>query len=147
MAGKAYAVTHSDAEWRQILTPDQSHGTEAPGGCALLLEKRPGRFSCAACGQPLFESKMRFESGIGWPSFDDPIEEDVENSTDRTLGIVIQKSTDRFINQSSSADTTMTSVSPFPILQMSARLSGPICTDGNMLASFSRSKSTAAGND
>ena len=49
MAGKDYAVTHSDAEWRQILTPDQydvmrAHGTEAPGSCALLLEKRPGRF-------------------------------------------------------------------------------------------------------
>jgi peptide-methionine (R)-S-oxide reductase len=60
MAGKAYAVTHSDAEWRQILTPDQydvmrAHGTEAPGSCALLLEKRPGRFSCAGCGQPLFD--------------------------------------------------------------------------------------------
>ena len=66
MAGKAYAVTRSDAEWRQILTPEQylvmrSHGTEAPGSCALLLEKRPGRFSCAGCGHPLFESKGKFE--------------------------------------------------------------------------------------
>ena len=93
MAAKAYAVTHSDAEWRQILTPEQynvmrAHGTEAPGSCALLLEKRPGRFSCAACGQPLFESKRKFESGTGWPSFNDPIEGTVETSTDRTLGMV-----------------------------------------------------------
>jgi peptide-methionine (R)-S-oxide reductase len=91
MAGKAYAVTRSDAEWRRILTPEQydimrSHGTEAPGSCALLLEKRPGRFSCAGCGQPLFESKGKFESGTGWPSFNDPIEGAVETSIDRTFG-------------------------------------------------------------
>src|SRR5215469_3750078 len=48
-----YAVTHSDAEWRRILTPEQykvmrSHGTEAPGSCALLLEKRPGKFHAPA---------------------------------------------------------------------------------------------------
>jgi len=89
MTDKAYAVTHSDAEWRRILTPEQyqvmrSHGTEAPGSCALLLEKRPGRFSCAGCGQPLFESTRKFESGTGWPSFNDPIEDAVETSIDRT---------------------------------------------------------------
>jgi peptide-methionine (R)-S-oxide reductase len=93
MAGKAYAVIRSDGEWRRILTPDQydvmrGHGTEAPGSCALLLEKRPGRFSCAGCGQPLFEAKTKFESGTGWPSFNDPIEGAVETSTDRTLGMV-----------------------------------------------------------
>jgi peptide-methionine (R)-S-oxide reductase len=57
---KTYPVTHSDTEWRSILTPEQydvmrGHGTEAPGSCALLAEKRPGTFSCAACDQPLFE--------------------------------------------------------------------------------------------
>ena len=93
MPEKQFAVTHSDAEWRQILTPDQydvmrAHGTEAPGSCALLLEKRPGRFSCAGCGQPLFESRGKFESGTGWPSFNDPIEGAVETSIDRTLGMV-----------------------------------------------------------
>ncbi len=72
MEGKAYAITRSDAEWRRILTPEQydimrSHGTEAPGSCALLLEKRPGRFSCAGCGQPLFESKGKFE-GLAGPA-------------------------------------------------------------------------------
>ena len=60
MADKVYAVAHSDAEWRRILTADQydvmrAHGTEAPGSCALLQEKRPGQFSCVGCGQPLFE--------------------------------------------------------------------------------------------
>jgi hypothetical protein len=51
MSDEAYPVTHGEAEWRRILTPEQyeimqSHGTEAPGSCALLLEKRPGKF-CA----------------------------------------------------------------------------------------------------
>jgi peptide-methionine (R)-S-oxide reductase len=93
MAGKAYAFTRRDAEWRQMLTPDQydvmrAHGTEGPGSCALLLEKRPGRFSCAGCSQPLFESKGKFERGTGWPSFNHPIEGAVETSIDRTLGMV-----------------------------------------------------------
>ncbi len=60
VADKAYPVTRSDAEWRQRLTPEQyhvmrSHGTEAPGSCALLVEKRHGRFTCAGCDRPLFE--------------------------------------------------------------------------------------------
>jgi peptide-methionine (R)-S-oxide reductase len=93
MADKTYAVTHSDAEWRQILTLEQyevmrSHGTEVPGSCALLLEKRAGRFLCAGCGHPLFESEEKFESGTGWPSFNDPIEGAVETSIDRTHGVV-----------------------------------------------------------
>jgi peptide-methionine (R)-S-oxide reductase len=93
MADKTYAVTHSDAEWCQILTLEQyevmrSHGTEVPGSCALLLEKRAGRFLCAGCGHPLFESEEKFESGTGWPSFNDPIEGAVETSIDRTHGMV-----------------------------------------------------------
>jgi peptide-methionine (R)-S-oxide reductase len=93
MADKIYPVTHSDAEWRRLLSPEQyhvmrSHGTEAPGSCALLLEKRPGRFSCAACAQPLFESNGKFESGTGWPSFNDPIEGSVDTTTDRSYGMV-----------------------------------------------------------
>ena len=55
MAGKTFPFTRTNAEWRQILTPEQyevvrAHGTEDPGSCALLLEKRPGTFSCAGCG-------------------------------------------------------------------------------------------------
>jgi peptide-methionine (R)-S-oxide reductase len=93
MADKVYPVTHSDAEWRRILTADQydvlrGHGTEAPDSCALLLEKRPGKFSCAGCGQALFESRLKFESGTGWPSFNDPIEGAVATSVDRSQGMV-----------------------------------------------------------
>ena len=93
MMDKVYPVTHSDAEWRRILTPDQydvmrAHGTEAPDSCALLQEKRTGTFSCAGCGQPLFGARLKFESGTGWPSFNDPIEGAVETSVDRSYGMV-----------------------------------------------------------
>ena len=79
MEEKRFPVTHSDEEWRKLLTPEQydilrGHGTEAPGTCALNYEKRAGTFSCAGCGQELFASKKKFESGTGWPSFNDPIE-------------------------------------------------------------------------
>jgi peptide-methionine (R)-S-oxide reductase len=75
----------SDADQYDVM---RSHGTEAPGSCALLLEKRHGKFSCAGCDQPLFESNGKFESGTGWPSFNDPIEGAVETSIDTTLGMV-----------------------------------------------------------
>ena len=66
----------------------RDHGTERPGSCALLHEKRAGTFSCAGCDQPLFESKLKFESGTGWPSFNDPIPGAVETTTDRSYGMV-----------------------------------------------------------
>jgi len=66
----------------------RAHGTEAPGSCALLYEKPPGTFQCVGCGQPLFRPKLKFESGTGWPSFNDPIEGAVETSSDNSFGIV-----------------------------------------------------------
>ena len=88
-----YKVMHSDAEWRTLLTPEQyavmrQHGTERPGSCALLVEKRPGTFSCVGCGELLFKSTVKFESGTGWPSFNDPVPGAVETTTDRSLGMV-----------------------------------------------------------
>src|ERR1700709_2506698 len=93
MLEKTYPVTRSDAEWHQLLTPEQfyvmrSHGTEAPDSCALLGEKRPGRFTCAGCETPLFETKLKFESGTGWPSFNDPIEASVETTVARSHGMI-----------------------------------------------------------
>ena len=90
---KTFPVTRTEKEWRQRLTPEQyqvmrAHGTEAPDSCALLYEKRPGTFQCAGCGQPLFRSKLKFESGTGWPSFNDPIEGAVETSSDNSFGMV-----------------------------------------------------------
>ena len=89
----AFPVTRTDAEWRQRLTEEQyyimrQHGTERPGSCALLYEKRQGTFSCAGCDTPLFASTLKFESGTGWPSFNDPIPGSVETTTDRSHGMV-----------------------------------------------------------
>ena len=88
-----YPVTRSDAEWRAMLTPQQyqvmrGHGTERPGSCALLHEHRAGTFACAGCETPLFETSLKFESGTGWPSFNDPIAGAVETTVDRSYGMV-----------------------------------------------------------
>jgi len=90
---KRFAVIRSDEEWRRLLTPEQyavmrGHGTERPGTCALNYEKRPGTFSCAGCGQPLFVSKTKFESGTGWPSFNQPVAGAIDTSEDRSYGMV-----------------------------------------------------------
>jgi peptide-methionine (R)-S-oxide reductase len=90
---KLYPVTRTEEEWRQRLTPEQyeimrAHGTEPPGSCALLYEKRPGTFHCAGCDQPLFESKLKFESGTGRPSFNHPIEGAIEASSDHSYGMM-----------------------------------------------------------
>jgi peptide-methionine (R)-S-oxide reductase len=92
MDQQSFPFTLTDAEWRARLTPEQyhimrEHGTERPGSCALLHEKRAGAFTCAGCGQKLFESTLKFESGTGWPSFNDPIEGSVGTSTDRSWGM------------------------------------------------------------
>ena len=88
-----FKVTHTDEEWRRRLTPEQyaimrGHGTERPGSCALLYEKRPGTFSCVGCGTPLFRSQVKFESGTGWPSFNEPIPGAVETTVDRSHGMI-----------------------------------------------------------
>ena len=93
METKTYPVTRTDEEWRRLLTPEQyavmrRHGTEAPGSCALLHEKRPGAFACAGCGQRLFVGRTKFESGTGWPSFGEPEAGAVETSTDHSYGMV-----------------------------------------------------------
>jgi len=90
---KLFPITRTDAEWRALLTPEQyhvmrAHGTERPGSCGLLREKRAGTFACAGCGQPLFVGDRKFESGTGWPSFDTPVAGSTETTTDRSFGMV-----------------------------------------------------------
>ena len=90
---ESFEVTRTEAEWRAMLTPEQyavmrEHSTERPGSCALLVEKRPGTFSCVGCGQPLFRSTVKFESGTGWPSFNEPVEGAVATTVDRSYGMV-----------------------------------------------------------
>ena len=92
MKHETFPVTHTDEEWRKILTPEQfaimrQHGTERAGSCALNYEKRAGTFSCAGCDTPLFVSRTKFESGTGWPSFNDPVPGSVATTVDRSWGM------------------------------------------------------------
>jgi peptide-methionine (R)-S-oxide reductase len=87
----AFAVTKTDEEWQASLTPRQyavlrTHDTEYPGTSPLLEEHRDGTFACAGCGQPLFTSNAKYESGSGWPSFYAAVEGAIGTSEDRTLG-------------------------------------------------------------
>jgi len=71
---KSNQVAKSDAEWRATLSPEQfhvlrEHGTERAGTSPLNREKREGTFRCAGCGEPLFASDTKYDSGSGWPSF------------------------------------------------------------------------------
>ncbi len=89
MTTDTFPFTRTDEEWRHLLTDEQyrvmrSHGTEAPGSCALLHEKRRGVFHCVGCDAPLFASNDKFESGTGWPSFNEPEPGAVETSVDRS---------------------------------------------------------------
>ena len=73
------------------LTPEQKdillkEGTEPPGSSALNNEKREGNYFCVACGTKLFESKSKYESGSGWPSFFEPLPNAFETKTDNLLG-------------------------------------------------------------
>jgi len=85
-------IPKTDEEWRAKLTPEQfhvlrKHGTERSGTSSLNSEHREGTFRCAGCGQELFTSESKFDSGTGWPSFWSPVTGAVETTTDRTLGM------------------------------------------------------------
>ncbi len=84
-------IEKSDAEWRRELTPQQyrvlrEKGTEPPFTGKYWNEHADGVYRCAACGNPLFDASTKFESGSGWPSFFEPIEEErVGTEEDRSL--------------------------------------------------------------
>lgn len=84
----------TDAEWRERLTQDQyrvcrEHGTERAFTGAYHATKAPGTYRCVACGEPLFDSQAKFDSGTGWPSFWQPVAEGaVGQHADRSLGMV-----------------------------------------------------------
>ena len=87
-------VQLGDEEWRARLTPEQYRilrkaGTEPPFSGALLDVKEEGEFRCAGCGEPLFDSAAKFDSGSGWPSFTAPMDEEaVEERVDESHGMV-----------------------------------------------------------
>jgi peptide-methionine (R)-S-oxide reductase len=84
-------ITKSDAEWRQQLSPEQyrvlrEHGTERAFIGKYAHHHEDGVYICAACGAPMFDSKSKFESGTGWPSFYQPADPaTVETKADRSL--------------------------------------------------------------
>jgi len=93
VAAEKFEVTHTDAEWRQLLTPSQyavlrKEATERPFSSPLDKEKRRGTYACAGCGLELFSSTTKFDSGTGWPSFWTPLENAVGTTTDTSLGMV-----------------------------------------------------------
>jgi peptide-methionine (R)-S-oxide reductase len=87
---ETFPVEKSDEAWRQQLDPLQynvlrKHGTERAFTSPLNDEKRQGAFVCAGCGEPLFDSATKFESGTGWPSFWQPLPGGVGTTTDRSF--------------------------------------------------------------
>jgi peptide-methionine (R)-S-oxide reductase len=83
-------IKKADKEWREELSPEQyqvlrGEGTEHAGSSPLNLEKREGVYVCAGCGQPLFKSETKYNSGTGWPSFYDALPGAVETKTDFKL--------------------------------------------------------------
>ena len=89
---ETFEVAHTDAEWRQRLTPEQydvlrAAGTETPFSSPLDDEHRPGVYGCAGCGLDLFSSTTKFDSGTGWPSFFKPMDNAVIERSDSSLGM------------------------------------------------------------
>ena len=87
---ETFEVTKTDAEWQKVLTPEQyavlrQHGTERSGTSPLDKTYAPGTYMCAACDLPLYSSDTKFDSGTGWPSFFQPLENGVGTSTDWKL--------------------------------------------------------------
>lgn len=92
LAASPEKLVHSDAEWQSLLTPDQyqvlrHEATERPFTSELLGEHRNGTFSCAGCDLALFSSKTKFDSGTGWPSFWQPLENAINEKEDTTFGM------------------------------------------------------------
>ena len=85
-----FEIEHPDEEWRRRLKPEEyqvlrKHGTERAGTSPLDREKRAGTFVCAGCDLPVFRSETKFDSGTGWPSFWQPIDNAIGTSEDNTF--------------------------------------------------------------
>ena len=89
----AEKITKTDEEWKKQLTPEQYQvarkgGTEPAFTGKYWRTKKPGRFLCACCGQELFDSQTKFDSGTGWPSFSQPVDANaVVEHSDNTYGM------------------------------------------------------------
>lgn len=90
ISNSGFEVTKSEEEWQKTLTPEQfrilrKHGTERAFTSQLDKQYAEGTFVCAGCGQPLFTSETKFNSGTGWPSFYQPIVGAVATTVDRSF--------------------------------------------------------------
>ncbi len=88
-----FEVTHSDAEWKKLLNPNQfavlrQAATERPFSSPLDHEKRAGVFACAGCDLPVFSSTTKFDSGTGWPSFWAPLDNAIGTTDDKSFGMI-----------------------------------------------------------
>ncbi len=87
---ESYEVSYSQAEWKKKLSKAEykilrQKGTERPGSSKLNMEKRVGTYSCRGCDLPLFSSETKYESGTGWPSFWEPLDNAVLTLPDNSL--------------------------------------------------------------
>jgi len=87
-------VEKTEAEWKEVLTPEQFQiarlkGTERAGTGEFCERHEPGLYGCVGCGTPLFDSRAKFESGTGWPSFGQPVKENaIKYKKDNSYGMV-----------------------------------------------------------
>ncbi len=87
-------INKTKEEWQEMLTPEQyrvtrEHGTEPAFSGALWDEKKDGTYACICCGKPLFSSTTKYDSGSGWPSFYEPMDDaDIGTTTDRSFFMV-----------------------------------------------------------
>jgi peptide-methionine (R)-S-oxide reductase len=89
-----HRVEKTDAEWREQLSAEQyyvtrQHGTERPGTGEYCEAHDPGLYACVCCGTPCYDSRTKFESGTGWPSFTEPVKDNVvKYKKDTSFGMV-----------------------------------------------------------
>jgi len=86
-------VIKSESEWKEQLTPEEfyvcrQHGTEAPFSGKLYTNTDEGIYKCVCCDTPLFESETKFDSGTGWPSYFESVEDAITEIKDKTLGML-----------------------------------------------------------
>ena len=92
-SGKEFEIMRTDEEWKRLLTPEQyrvlrRNGTERAGSSPLNREKRAGTFHCAGCDLAVYSSDTKFDSGTGWPSFWEAIDDSVRTSVDRSFFMI-----------------------------------------------------------
>jgi peptide-methionine (R)-S-oxide reductase len=91
-ATETFAVAHTDAEWKAMLSPAsyavlRQQGTEVPFSSKLDYETRAGTYSCGGCNLPAYSSTTKYDSHTGWPSFWQPLKNAVSSSNDTSFGM------------------------------------------------------------